>query len=94
MKTILTVTTEHDGLMTACFTNIKALDSYLTKEVGIGDSIIHYTDLGKSKEYKYNYSNLATVIKTNRLSNRFFVCTLFSDTVGDVYINELGVLSK
>lgn len=92
MKTIFTVTTEHDGLMAECFTNIKSLFDFLTKELNIEYGSIN--SYGNVKPNKYNYTNLVKEIRSNQQNNRFFVANIFDTNIGDIKINELGVVSK
>lgn len=90
MKTIFTVTSEHDGLQNACFTNIKALYNFIVNELNVNDGTLNYND---NTRIVFNYSNFVKGIRLAQSKNRFFVSYIDSD-INSITVNELGIISN
>lgn len=96
MKTILTITTQHDGLMNVCFTNIKALYNFLTTELNVVEqqSTIDIMDKDyKNTTYSLGYQKLVYVVRQNQKLNRSCVANIETE-IGTITIDELSILSK
>lgn len=96
MKAIYTVTTQHDGLMNVCFTNIKALYNFLTNELNVveRESTIDIMDKEyKNTSYSLNYLKLVYVVRQNQKLNRSCVANIECD-LGSITIDELTISSK
>ena len=96
MKTIYTVTTQHDGLMNVCFTNIKAMYNFLTTELNVNErqSTIDIMDKDyKNTTYSLGYQKLVYVVRQNQNLKRSCVASIETE-IGTITIDELTISSK
>jgi len=89
MKTVYTMNTSNDGLMTVACTNIKALFDFLN----CISSDIKTVSLHGQNNLKYSYANLVKIIRKAQETNRFTVATVHYDG-GEIEINELTLKSN
>ena len=100
MNAIFTVSTENDGLMDLCFSNIMALHNFLTNDLKISD-----TPLSKSEitlidkdfnhiKYSYNYQKLVYCIRNNQKNNRTCVAQINDENIGNITISELQICTR
>ncbi|HYH13991.1 MAG TPA: hypothetical protein VD794_02155 [Flavisolibacter sp.] len=96
MKTVYVVELQSDGIISECFTNIKALHSFLVDELEVAYSTLILLDKEYNrKEYGgCTYSNLLKVIRENQKLNRVCVAQLTDLNAGEVTISELRINSK
>lgn len=92
MKSILVVQTQHDGLMQAGLTNIKALFSYIAD---FNPASIQTVDKDYNhKTIKYTYQNLVKTIKDSQKLRRFCVANLLDVDGNTIDISDLYIRSK
>lgn len=92
MKTIFTVTTEHDGLQNAAFSNVKALYEFIVNELHVTSGTLDGN--GRGHRIVFNYANFLKGIRVSQSTNRFFVSHIVANDDSGITVNELGVLTK